>query len=322
MVYDGTARHDSAEKTSGPPPGITVPWPRRQPVEDHGSGHSPLLTEPVVLEERGFGKLTVLRVPLDAVPDLKALVYCPGGYSVEMPVVFVMHGIYRDPWNYLESWVGLAERHGFVLVVPEFSRADWPTNRQYNLGNVRARGGVDLPAAAWSFSAVDRVFDAVCGQFSLRARTFSMYGHSAGAQFVHRYILHTGGVRIDQAVSANAGWYMTPDQTVRYPYGIADLPIGGETLRAALATRLIVLLGEKDNDTRSRNLRIKKRAMEQGPHRFARGRYFMASAEAVASAMALPLNWRLKVVPGVGHNDRAVAPHGCASLFGTVYHQE
>ncbi len=280
---------------------------------------------PVVLEERAFGKLTVLRVPLDAVPgvpDLETLVYCPGGYSAETPVVFVMHGIYRDPWNYLESWVGLAEHYGFVLVVPEFSRADWPTNRQYNLGNVRAKDGADVPATAWSFSAVDQVFDAVCKQFGLRTRTFSMYGHSAGAQFVHRYILHTGGARIDRAVSANAGWYMTPDQTVGYPYGIADLPIDWETLRAAFETKLIVLLGEKDNDPRSRNLRTKRRAMAQGPHRFARGQHFMRSAEAVAAAMALPLSWRLKVVPEIGHSDRAIAPHGCAALFGTVHHQE
>ncbi len=333
MVYDGPARLPggqageckSLDPASGLPPGITDPWPARHSLKDCPAGTETSRKIPVVLDERAFGKLTVLRVPLDAVPGvsgLTALVYCPGGYSPGMPVVFVMHGIYRDPWNYLESWVGLAEHHGFVLVVPEFPRSDWPTNRQYNLGNVRAKGGADVSAGAWSFTALDRVFDAVCEHFQLRTRTFSMYGHSAGAQFVHRYVLHTGGARVDRAVSANAGWYMTPDQTVRYPYGIADLPIDWEMLRAAFETRLIVLLGEKDNDPRSRNLRTQRRAMAQGPHRFARGRHFMKSAEAVAAAMGLPLNWRLKTVPEVGHNDRAIAPHGCAALFGTVHHQE
>ena len=156
MVYDGTAQlmsgsadqHNSGQTVSGPPPGINDPWPRRQPAEDSQDGIPAFRASPVVLEERAFGKLTVLRVPFGEVPgvqDLETLVYCPGGYSADMPVVFVMHGIYRDPWNYLESWVGLAEHYGFVLVVPEFSRADWPTNRQYNLGNVRAKGGADVP---------------------------------------------------------------------------------------------------------------------------------------------------------------------------------
>jgi len=49
---------------------------------------------------------------------------------------------------------------------------------------------------------------------------FSMFGHSAGAQFVHRYITFMPQGHLRAAVAANSGWYTLPDQTLKLPYGL------------------------------------------------------------------------------------------------------
>ena len=276
-------------------------------------------TRPQVLEERAFGRLTVLDVALagaSAGPNVKTLVYQPGAFAPDMPVVMVMHGITRNAWTYLEAWVGMAERYGCVLVIPEFPRSGWPTARAYNLGNVRTRKGQDRPRENWSFTAVETVFDAVRDHLGLQATGYHLYGHSAGAQFVHRFLLHTGGPRVVRAAAANAGWYMLPDRRIPYPYGMADLAIDGDTLKSALETPLIVLLGEKDNDSASPNLRRTRKAEAQGPHRLARGLHFIEVATAVAFEWDCQLRWRSKVVPNTGHSDRAMAPYACAALLG------
>lgn len=272
-----------------------------------------------LVSERVFGRLSTLRVPLSATriqQSVKALVYQPGCFSPDMPVCMVMHGVTRNAATYLESWVGLAERHGFTLVVPEFPRTGWPTSREYNFGNVRTRDGDDRPSESWTFSAVETVFDAVREHCGLDAETYAMYGHSAGAQFVHRFMLHTGGLRVARAVAANAGWYLVPDRRIAYPYGIADIPIDCRTLEAAFSTPLTVLLGERDNDPDSPDLRMTKRARSQGAHRLARGQHFIEAVTSIALNKELPFAWRMKTVPQVGHSDRAMAPFACNHLFG------
>lgn len=244
-----------------------------------------------------------------------ALVYRPRQFSPDMPVVVVMHGVSRNAWAYLRSWMQLADSNGFVLIIPEFKRSSWRSSREYNRGNVRDSDGVDVPATEWSFTAVETIFDAVCFHYGLGAREYRIFGHSAGAQFVHRLILHTGGARIIAAAAANAGWYMMPDNTIRFPYGLKNTGINAELLRCALQTQLTVLLGDLDDETDSPNLRISRKAMAQGPHRLARGTAFVASAQAAAGRICAATEWRIELVRGVGHSNRAIAPHACAALF-------
>ncbi len=45
-----------------------------------------------------------------------------------------MHGANRDPLRYRDQWIDEAQEGGFVVIVPEFSRTDFPGSRSYNLG--------------------------------------------------------------------------------------------------------------------------------------------------------------------------------------------
>ncbi len=271
-----------------------------------------------IVRETAYGQGLALRLALDgphAGRHLPVHAYRPGCGAAGRPVVMVMHGVTRFAKDYLDSWVGLAERFGFCLVVPEFSKADWPRSRTYNLGNLFAEDGTRLPPEASSFAVVERVFDAAAPVLGGSASSFSLYGHSAGAQFVHRYLFFVPQARVSRIVPANAGWYTLPDPARSYPYGLGGLGPDRDTLRAAFATEMTVLLGEADNDPDSPDLRHTPEAEAQGPHRLARGRHFIDAARARATELGLPCAWTSREVPMIGHSDRGMAPHAARILM-------
>ena len=73
----------------------------------------------------------------------------------------------------------------------------------------------------WSFSIVERLFDHVKSLTTIQPATYYLYGHSAGGQFMHRFVMFMREARFSKAVAANAGWYTMPDQKIAFPYGLS-----------------------------------------------------------------------------------------------------
>ena len=247
--------------------------------------------------------------------------YRPADAGPDADVLFVMHGVNRDASRYLDEWIGVAERHGAVLLCPEFTVADWPEDINYNLGNVfgtideNERAADPQPEARWSFSLLDPIFDSVVARLALRTRGYLLYGHSAGAQFVHRLLFFKPDAKVKRAVSANAGWYMLPDATVPFPYGLQGTSVGEAAVKKALGMPLTILLGEEDVDPSHKWLRTTPAAMRQGANRFERGRYYFAAAGKVARALGTAFGWRLVTAPGVAHHDKQMVPYAEKALF-------
>ena len=162
---------------------------------------------------------------------------------------------------------------------------------------------------------IEPIFAAVRERAGLHAQDYAIFGHSAGAQFVQRFLYFVPGAHVRQAIAANAGWYMLPDRRVRFPYGLAGTPVTETDLRRALTRPLVVLLGTADTNPRHRMLRHTPEADAQGPHRFARGQFFMARAQAAAAAMEVKLAWTLATAPGVAHSERGMTPYALKCLF-------
>jgi len=234
--------------------------------------------------------------------------YDPPDAGPRAPVVFVLTGIKRNGEDYLEDWMPLAREHGFLLVVPEFSKEQFPGDEGYIYGNTVDRAGRPVPRDAWSFSMIEPIFDAVRARAGNLSGRYRIYGHSAGAQFVQRFLYFEPGARVERAVAANAGWYMLPNLAVRFPYGLKGTPVTRADLCRALRLPLVVLLGTADTNAHDRVLRHTPEAEAQGPYRYARGRYFFARAVEAAKALGVPLGWRLATAPGVGHSDAGMAP--------------
>lgn len=240
-------------------------------------------------------------------PPLPVWYQLPRTVRPDTPVVIVMHGVGRDADRYRDEWAGLARKHGFIVIVPEYSGADFPGSASYNTGFFAEPDGTSRPRPLWSFAAIEPLFDEVRLRFGTGALRYTLYGHSAGAQFVHRYVMFMPGARIEQAIAANAGWYTMPDPALGFPYGTAGAPLDEGALTAALGQPLTVLLGTADTNPAAPNLRTTLEATSQGPHRFARGQSFYAAGREAAAQRGVAFGWRMETVPGVGHQNRRMA---------------
>lgn len=239
--------------------------------------------------------------------------YKPAVLKATSRVLFVMHGANRNGDVYRDHWQRYAEKYNFLLVVPEFSKQDF-SEADYQFGNVR-----DPDRSRWNFFIIERIFDQVRANESLSASHYDLYGHSAGAQFVHRFMLFMPAPRVATAIAANAGTYTLPRypdaQQPGFPWSLDTALVDTAGLKADFSRRLIVMLGEQDTDPQHPQLSKKKEAMAQGRFRYERGQYFYRIAQEQASVLQTPLAWQLIGVPGVAHSDSGMAKAAARVLY-------
>ncbi len=248
-------------------------------------------------------------------PALEVFYTHPPDLAPDRPVVIVMHGMSRNADDYRDQWHDLAIKHDFLLIVPEFTREDFPTSETYNSGNVLGRDGNPLPRSGWTFNALESLFDDARERFSMNAEEYALYGHSAGSQFVHRFLLHVPEARVSRVVAANAGWYTVPDFAVDFPYGLKGSQVSEDSVKNFLGLDLTVLLGDRDTESNQDNLRNTEEAKAQGPHRLARGWYFFDASRRAARELGTPFRWRLATVPGAHHDNALMAPEAVRYLL-------
>lgn len=108
---------------------------------------------------------------------MRVFAYFPAAVHHGAPtnVLFVMHGVKRDAENEFRRSIPvgsdsssdrhllLPEKHNFVLLVPEFSADLFPDRNDYNFGAVfeHEDPARPRPREKWSFSAIDRMYDAI-----------------------------------------------------------------------------------------------------------------------------------------------------------------
>jgi poly(3-hydroxybutyrate) depolymerase len=246
---------------------------------------------------------------------LRVWLYRPDSFQPDSPIVFVMHGTLRNGETYREPWIALSEPAGALVVVPEFSREHYGGIFGYQFGNMLTESHEPIDESKWSFAAIEHLFDEIRNRAGSSREKYFMFGHSAGAQFVHRMVLFQPNNRIALAVTANAGSYTFPDFEVKFPYGLRGAPLTESRLKAALQVPMLVLLGENDTDTNDKYLPKSREAKAQGPMRLARGQNFYQSAEAAANRLGVPLKWTKSTVANVGHDNALMAPVAARAMF-------
>lgn len=242
-------------------------------------------------------------------PAIPVRLFVPEAADADTPIVIVMHGASREAERYYNDWRTEAVKFGLVVVVPYFSREDFPRSAHYNLGYVfEPETGDQRPAESWTFAMIEPLFDAVVERLGGQQTHYTLFGHSAGSQFLHRFLYYVPDARVKRAIAANAGWYTMPDFGVRYPYGLAESGLSEEILAGYFARDLVVLLGAADTLREDEDLRKTPEAELQGPHRFDRGHTFYRVARAKAADLGVEFNWRLQEVPGAGHSNADMTP--------------
>jgi poly(3-hydroxybutyrate) depolymerase len=241
-------------------------------------------------------------------PEVRVYASRPLDLASDRPVVFVMHGMKRNAREYRDQWHQLAVDNDFLLVVPEFDERQFPGPAAYDLGGVFDASGARRMPEQWSFALIEPLFDDVRKRFSMTTTHYSLYGHSAGAQFVERFLLYVPGARVSRAVAANAGWYTMPEFDQAWPYGLERSGVSEQALARMLQFPLTILLGEEDMDTDDPRLRMTPEALLQGRSRLERGSQFLETGRKAAARLGIPFGWRLQTVEGADHDNRLMAP--------------
>lgn len=239
--------------------------------------------------------------------DVPVALFLPPRYGPGTRLVVVLHGRLRNAAEYIEAWIDWAAAHDRVVACPRFDEDQWPGSRGYNLGNLFTRDdgrGRLNPASAWAFTAVEEIARSVATQLNLRPRRFDLWGHSAGAQVVHRFALFRPAAPVRWLIAAGAGWYTLPDPTLPFPYGTrhSRLGLGASDLRRWTRGPLTIMRGA-DDTVRDEHLRTTDLADRQGPTRWDRAAAMLRAARAIDRRTG----WRLVDVPRTAHDHQAMA---------------
>ena len=231
------------------------------------------------------------------------------------PILFVFPGMNRNADDYLETWITLADQYQIMVFSFEFSTSYYPNSTSYQLGYIRDLNSNFTNEDVWTFSLIEPVFEKIKTNLNYNGNTYNMFGHSAGAQFVHRFLQFKPLSRINKAVSANAGWYTLPDTTIDFPYGLKGTTINSNDLENSFLKNLEVHLGQNDSDPNDPSLNTTDGANLQGSHRLSRGQYFILNSDSISQIMNFNSNWIKKEVPNVGHQQVYMAVFAAQELF-------
>ncbi|MDR0836476.1 MAG: hypothetical protein LBN11_07865 [Tannerella sp.] len=231
----------------------------------------------------------------------------------ELPILIAFHGNGRNAVSYMNVWARLAEANNIIVVIPEFTPEIFPGS-DYNTGGILMRNVVQ-PEEKWAFSIIEPIFDFVRSDIGSVQTTYDIFGHSAGAQFAHRFLMFKRDTRVNRATIANAGWYTVPDEKIGFPYGIKASPVKQRDLKNFFGKEVYLLLGTEDTDPNHKDLKKDRYTNKQGPHRYARGYYFMEQLKRISAAEGFELNWKIVDVEGAGHSNTQMAPAAVEVLY-------
>jgi len=222
----------------------------------------------------------------------------------------------------------------FSIDADSLSRSDrevyWRASNHWKRGNKSTR---NHKTRVSSFEVVDEILQGLVHSNRYpNLKKIVIAGHSAGGQFLQRYVAGHPEVNSSKAIPiryviANPGRYFyfnemrpgpdfngtfTKPRDVgdcdynRYEYGMARRNnymsrVSAETLINRFRQRdIILLLGNKDNDPDHRSLSTRCGAVLQGRHRLERGLLFKAHIDHYYS----PHHMRVVRVPNAGHSSR------------------
>jgi poly(3-hydroxybutyrate) depolymerase len=251
--------------------------------------------------------------------DLPVFVAKPDKVNKATRLVVVMHGRKRNAEEYRDQWIEAAKDLNLLVVVPEFSEKNFPEVWGFNYGNVITPESEPIEKKLHAFSSISPLANEAIEKFKLKSNNWGIYGHGAGAHFVHRYVLHQPEANHTLAIAANLGWYLSmTDQ--QWPFGLTNSGIEDAQLKQAFSKYFLLMLGKADTSTKPNSPYAKEHwdsISLQGEHRLARGRNFFKSAVEKSKEVDQFFKWGMVEVPTEkGHgNTEQMVPYAAEMFF-------
>ena len=245
-------------------------------------------------------------------PDVEILYITPNAINEDTEVIFVIHGNSRNADDYLSAWIPLVQNKNVIIAAPNFDKKNF--RYFFLLESAESNGTINERSDSYINKSISLFFNYFKSRFALNANTYKMFGHSAGAQFTHRYMLLSNDQRISDTVIANAGWY-TFLNGEQYPYGIKDTPIeiSSSHIRWFMSNKTSLLIGSIDTNLNKVN--SSAGAQKQGITRVDRADNYFKSLIDIADKKEIPFRWSYKVINDVGHDYQKMTPIAASILL-------
>ncbi len=237
-------------------------------------------------------------------PPIRTFIFVPKSLSPKTKFIVVMHGMTRTALKYIESWEKWSGKNDYIVIAPLFDTKDWKGAAKYNNGNIITSDGKKVRQKKWTYQIVDDMHDLVAKGFGLSNDYYDLFGHSAGGQFVHRFMLFIPDAKVRVALAANPGWYTLPDLEQGFPYGLKHEKLSFSNADLINWTnKNIMILRGTDDILRTDNLQKGPEADAQGQNRYERAGFMYDKIKAINPKS----NWRLIDAPKVGHDQVRMA---------------
>lgn len=253
--------------------------------------------------------------------NMNVFTYIPEGNKNQMEIVFVMSGCLRDALNYLKIWIDTANEKNYIIIAPEFDKRHYSIadheygnliEVQYNYCNddiytpEMTYGEIIQKEEEWIYHNIDEIYLEFIKENQLENKGYSIFGHSSGSQFTHRFLMLGNSKYAKKYLCANAGLYTFYDKTKNYPYGIKNLEKYEERLKKSLEKEVYILAGEADVKTAMLN--SLPMDLEEGRTRYERAKNYFDSAIKYAKENKIHTKWQFISMPGVEHASKQVVP--------------
>lgn len=234
--------------------------------------------------------------------------YVPSELADNPRLVVIAHGSIPTDDEALDAarmhimrsrWHRFADRNDCILVAPAFDRSRYGGYRYLEGDGVDADEFVLEIAREYA-----QIFDMPDSQFYL-------YGHSAGGQFAHRFLVTHPDRLLGAAISA-PGNYANAAGNICWPYGIrsAPNPVGFVKSARVPATVVVGTLDLKPGGMGG--------VKQFGHNRLQRARNWVRSMRDLTNRVGVETHLKLAVVPGVGHSSRGLLDR-CIGEFNRIF---
>jgi pimeloyl-ACP methyl ester carboxylesterase len=230
----------------------------------------------------------------------------PLSIAPTMPLFVAVHGISRNAEEHAQAFAPLAEKLGVIVLAPLFDERHYADYQRLGRTGLGARA--DL--------ALLRMIKAVREDLDLVGRRVFLYGHSGGAQFVHRFAMAHPEQVSGLALSA-AGWYTWPDPALVYPLGIgkpSDLADVAFDPRRFLAIPACIYVGAEDVSREGSFNHSARLDQLEGTTRLERARRWAAAMTAASRAFGHDTAYTVHEIGGANHDFTTMVNHGLPAL--------
>ncbi|WP_321333912.1 M14 family metallopeptidase [uncultured Bacteroides sp.] len=240
----------------------------------------------------------------------------PSGNMRQMPILFVFEGADRGYRYLLKAWKEEAEKKKFMIFIPHFDVKLYPLSDYQETGVLNEERTAVRAQSLQTPALIDKIFEYVKLHSGSERKTYMIYGHSAGGQFVQRFMLFYDSPYVEKAIIGSPGWYTYPDTTLDFSYGVGNIPyITPEVIKKYLAKNIVLQLATGDT-IRESFLRKTPEAESQGRNRYERGSNFYLYLHKIAADNNWPCNWMKVEEQGIGHNSVGMGKRAVPYLFG------